>query len=139
LLDPSPTTSAGVGKAPSRVIRSPPARAGRGAAVAEPALVPGVRLAAGWFAAASGGPCTDKAAESGQHTITKITAKTKAVNPSHRTSAASFGRLAPITGTALVAIIYPFVIVPAEIRYGLFVKLNRGSHRERRHWLLTSF
>ena len=47
--------------------------------------------------------------------------------------------MAPITGTALVAIIYPFVIVPAEIRYGLFVELNRGSHRERRHWLLTSF
>jgi len=107
--------------------------------VAEPALIPDVRLAAGRFAAASGGLCTDKAAESGQHTITKITAKTKAVNPSHRTSAASFGRLSPITGTALVAIIYPFVIVPAEIGYGLFVKLNRGSHRERRHWLLTSF
>ena len=107
--------------------------------MAEPALVPGVRLAAGWFAVGSGGLCTDKAAESDQHTITKIAVKMKAVNPSHRTSPASLGWLAPITGTALVAIIYPFVIVPAEIGYGLFVKLNRGSHRERRHWLLTSF
>ena len=115
MLDPSSTTSAGVGKTPGRAIRSPLARTGRGAAVAEPVLVPDLRPAGDWFAAASGGLCTDKAAESGQHTITKITAKTKAVNPSHRTSPASLGWLAPMTGTALVAIIYPFVIVPVEI------------------------
>jgi hypothetical protein len=107
LLDPSPTTSAGVGKAPGRAIRSPLARTGRGAAVAEPVLVPDARLAVGWFAAASGGLCTDKVAERGQHTITKITATTKAVNPSHRTSPTSLGRLGPITGVASVAIIYP--------------------------------
>jgi hypothetical protein len=95
--------------------------------VAEPVLVPDVRLAAGRFAAASGGLCTDKAAESGQHTITKIAVKTKAVNPSHRTSPASLGWFALITGTALVAIIYPFVIVPIEIRLVNLLSLIRDA------------
>jgi hypothetical protein len=110
-------SSAGVGKAPGRVIRSPPPRAGRGAAVAERALVPDVRLAVGLLATAPGGLCTDNAAESGQHTIAKITAKTKAVNPSHRTSPTSLGRLAPMTGVALVAIIYLSCDCHAEKRW----------------------
>ena len=97
------------------MIRSPPARAGKGVTEAEPAFVPDVRLAAGWFAVASGGLCTDKAAESGQHTITKIAAKTKAVNPSHKTSPASLGRLAP-TGAALVAMIDPCAVVVGRER-----------------------
>ena len=123
MLDPSPTTSAGVGKAPGRVIRSPPARAGRGAAVAEPALIPDVRLAAGRFAAASGGLCTDKAAESGQHTIAKITAKTKAVNPSHRISAASLDRLGPMNWVASVSIIHTSWLSPPPRNAGVLIKL----------------
>jgi hypothetical protein len=114
LLDPSPTTSAGVGKVLGRVIRSPPARAGRGAAAAEPVPVPDARLAVGLPAAALGGLCADNSAESVQHTITRITAKTKAVNPSHKTSPTSLGRLGPITGVASVAIIY---LVPTEKRW----------------------
>jgi len=105
LLDPSPLSSAGVGKAPGRVIWSPLARAGRGAVTAEAVLVPGVSPAVGLLAAAPGGSCADRSAESGQHTITGITAETKAVNPSHRTSPASFDRLGPISWPASVAII----------------------------------
>jgi len=115
LLDPSPISSAGVSKAVGRVIRSPPARAGRGVAAARAALVPGVRLAVGLFAAAPSGLRADNSAESGQHTITEITAKTKAVNPSHRTSPASLGRLAP-TGAALVAMIDPCAVVVGRER-----------------------
>ena len=107
MLDPSPKTSAGVNKAPGRVIRSPLAGAGRGATEAEPVLVSGVRLAVGLPAAAPGGLRADNSAESDQHTIIKITAKTKAVNPSHKTSPTSLGRFGPITGVASVAIIYP--------------------------------
>ena len=107
MLDPSPTTSDGVNKAPGRVIRSPLAGAGRGCAEAEPVLVSGVRPEVGLPATAPGGLRADNSAESDQHTIIKITAKTKAVNPSHKTSPTSLGRLGPITGVASVAIIYP--------------------------------
>ena len=104
LLDPSPLSSAGVGEAPGRVIWSPLARAGRGAVTAEAVLVPGV--AVGLLAAAPGGLCADRSAESGQHTIARITAKTKAVNPSHRTSPASLDWLGPMRGAVSVAIIH---------------------------------
>jgi len=60
LLDPSPLSSAGVGKAPGRVIWSPLARAGRGAVTAEAVLVPGVSPAVGLFAAAPGGSCAGR-------------------------------------------------------------------------------
>jgi hypothetical protein len=98
---------AGVSKAPGRAIRSPLAEAGGGTAAAEPVLVPDARLVVGLPAATPGGSCADNSAESDQHTITRITAKTKAVNPSHTTSPANFGRLGSITGVASGAIIYP--------------------------------
>jgi hypothetical protein len=99
-------SAAGVGKAPPRANLSPPARAGRDGAAAEAVLVPEVRPAVGLLVAAPGGLCTDNSAESGQHMITKITAKTKAVNPSHRTSPASLDRLGPMSWVASASIIH---------------------------------
>jgi hypothetical protein len=50
------------------------------------------------------------------------------VNPSHKTSPTSPGRLGPITGVASVAIIYPSRL-SLRRNTGVFVKYNRGSHR----------
>ena len=127
MLDASPMSSAGFGKAPGRVSGSPPARADLGAGATEAVLVPGVGLAVGLPAAAIGGLCADNSTDSGQHTITRITAKTKAVNPSHRTSPPSLDRRGPMSEAASVPIIYLSRLSPPR---NAVVSLSlSGSHR----------
>jgi hypothetical protein len=104
----------GAGKASSRAIRSPPARAGRGVAAAEDGLAPEGRPAVGLLAATPGRLRTDKSAESGQQMITKIAAKTTAVNPSHTTSPASLDRLGPMSKVASIPIICSSSLSPEK-------------------------
>jgi hypothetical protein len=49
----------------------------------------------------------DSSAESGQHMMPKIKARTSPVNPSHRMSPASLGRFSQVNGAALLAMICP--------------------------------
>jgi hypothetical protein len=67
----------------------------------------------------------DNSAESGQHMIPKIRARTSPVNPSHSMSPASLGRLAPMIGAALVVMICPLMKFSPLGNAGAFIKFQR--------------
>jgi len=116
LLDPSLVSFDGVIDAPSRVIEVPAASAGRDAVAVDPMPAPGGRVAVGLAGSALAVLRGDSSAESGQQMIPRSRARTKPVNPNHRMSPASLGRLAPMIGAAMVAIISPHAIFPAGER-----------------------
>jgi hypothetical protein len=106
-------SSDGVINLPCRVIEVPAASAGRDAVAVDSVPAPGGRVAVGFAGSALAVLRGDSSAESGQNTIPRSRTRTKPVKPSHRMSPASLGRLAPMIGAALVAIISPHAIFPA--------------------------
>jgi hypothetical protein len=107
-------SSDGVPNAPTCLIEAPAASAGRDAVTVDLVPAPAARVAVGFAGSALAVLRGDSSAESGQHMIPRSRARMKPVNPSHRMSPASLGRLAQMIGVALVAIVSPHAIFPAR-------------------------